>query len=47
MLKVNGKRLWASLMEMAQVGATARGGVRRLALTEEDRLGRNAVQLSD
>jgi N-carbamoyl-L-amino-acid hydrolase len=40
MLKVDGKRLWASLMEMAQVGATARGGVRRLALTEEDRRGR-------
>lgn len=40
MLKVDGKRLWASLMEMAQVGATERGGVRRLALTEEDRRGR-------
>ncbi|CAE6715217.1 Zn-dependent hydrolase [Paraburkholderia domus] len=40
MLKVDGQRLWASLMEMAQVGATARGGVRRLALTEEDRRGR-------
>ncbi len=40
MLKVDGKRLWASLMEMAQVGATARGGVRRLALAEEDRHGR-------
>lgn len=40
MLKVDGKRLWASLMEMARVGATARGGVRRLALTEEDRRGR-------
>ncbi|WP_408523393.1 Zn-dependent hydrolase [Paraburkholderia fungorum] len=40
MLKVDGKRLWASLMEMAQVGATARGGVRRLALSEDDRRGR-------
>ncbi|MGQ7938069.1 Zn-dependent hydrolase [Paraburkholderia sp. D1E] len=40
MLKVDGQRLWASLMEMATLGATARGGVRRLALTEEDRLGR-------
>ncbi|MFM0043423.1 Zn-dependent hydrolase [Paraburkholderia sediminicola] len=40
MLKVDGQRLWASLMEMATIGATARGGVRRLALTEEDRLGR-------
>jgi N-carbamoyl-L-amino-acid hydrolase len=43
MLKVDGKRLWASLMEMAQVGATARGGVRRLALTEEDRRGRELL----
>lgn len=41
MLQVNGPRLWASLMEMAQVGATARGGVRRLALTDEDRRGRD------
>ncbi|WP_144138184.1 Zn-dependent hydrolase [Paraburkholderia sp. BCC1884] len=40
MLKVDARRLWASLMEMAQVGATARGGVRRLALTQEDRRGR-------
>jgi beta-ureidopropionase / N-carbamoyl-L-amino-acid hydrolase len=40
MLKVDGQRLWASLMEMATIGATARGGVRRLALTQEDRLGR-------
>ncbi|SFH66610.1 N-carbamoyl-L-amino-acid hydrolase [Collimonas sp. OK307] len=41
MLQVNGERLWASLMEMAQVGATARGGVRRLALTDEDRRSRD------
>jgi N-carbamoyl-L-amino-acid hydrolase len=27
-------------MEMARIGATSRGGVRRLALTEEDRAGR-------
>ena len=41
MLQVNGPRLWASLMEMAQVGATDKGGVRRLALTDEDRRGRD------
>ncbi|GAC1320210.1 MAG: Zn-dependent hydrolase [Collimonas sp.] len=41
MLQVNGERLWASLMEMAQVGATARGGVRRLALTDDERHGRD------
>ncbi|SAL07851.1 allantoate amidohydrolase [Caballeronia arationis] len=40
MLKIDGKRLWSSLMEMAAVGATAKGGVRRLALTQEDAAGR-------
>jgi beta-ureidopropionase / N-carbamoyl-L-amino-acid hydrolase len=40
LLQVNGERLWASLMEMAKIGATAGGGVRRLALTNEDRRGR-------
>jgi len=39
--KVNGERLWASLMEMAQIGATPAGGVSRLALTELDRQGRD------
>lgn len=38
--RINGERLWASLMEMAEIGATARGGVRRLALTEVDRAAR-------
>lgn len=40
LLHVDGPRLWASLMEMATIGATPRGGVRRLALTDEDKLGR-------
>jgi N-carbamoyl-L-amino-acid hydrolase len=40
MLKSNGERLWASLMAMAEVGATARGGSCRLALSEEDKAGR-------
>jgi N-carbamoyl-L-amino-acid hydrolase len=35
-LKVNGDRLWQSLMEMARIGATAKGGVCRLALTDLD-----------
>lgn len=39
--RVNGQRLWDSLMEMAQIGATAKGGVSRLALTDEDRRGRD------
>ncbi len=38
--RVNGRRLWDSLMEMARIGATPKGGVRRLALTEIDRQGR-------
>ena len=40
MLKINAERLWQSLMDMAQVGATAKGGVRRLALSAEDAAGR-------
>ncbi|MFC3395365.1 Zn-dependent hydrolase [Brenneria rubrifaciens] len=40
MLKVKGERLWNSLMEMAKIGATAAGGNTRLALTEEDKQGR-------
>ena len=36
-LKIDGDRLWNSLMEMAQIGATAKGGVRRLTLTDLDR----------
>jgi beta-ureidopropionase / N-carbamoyl-L-amino-acid hydrolase len=39
--RINGKRLWDSLMEMAEIGATPRGGVRRLTLTEVDRRGRD------
>ncbi len=40
LLQIDGARLWASLMDMAKIGATAGGGVRRLALTDEDRRGR-------
>ncbi len=36
-LTINGSRLWNSLMEMAQIGATKKGGVNRLALTDLDR----------
>ena len=36
-LKIDGDRLWNSLMEMAQIGATEKGGVRRLTLTDLDR----------
>jgi N-carbamoyl-L-amino-acid hydrolase len=34
--QVNGERLWASLMELAQIGATNKGGVCRLAASDLD-----------
>ncbi|MFQ5955568.1 MAG: Zn-dependent hydrolase [Kiloniellales bacterium] len=40
-LRIDGERLWNSLMEMARIGATEKGGVRRLALTDVDRTGRD------
>ena len=39
--RVNGERLWRSLMELARIGATPKGGVKRLALTDTDREGRD------
>jgi len=42
-LRINGDRLWASLMELAAIGATDKGGVCRLALTDLDRQGRDLV----
>jgi beta-ureidopropionase / N-carbamoyl-L-amino-acid hydrolase len=41
MLKINSERLWRSLMELARIGATDKGGVRRLTLTDADRRGRD------
>lgn len=35
-LRIDGKRLWSSLMEMAKIGATPKGGVNRLTLTDLD-----------
>ncbi len=40
-LRVNGERLWQSLMDMAQIGATQKGGCNRQALTDEDKQGRD------
>jgi N-carbamoyl-L-amino-acid hydrolase len=40
-LKVNGDRLWDSLMEMAKIGPGVAGGNCRLALTDFDRQGRD------
>jgi len=42
-LNVRGDRLWQSLMELARIGATAKGGSCRLALTVEDGQGRDLV----
>lgn len=39
--QINADRLWDSLMELAQIGATPKGGVCRLALTDVDKLGRD------
>ena len=40
-LKINGERLWDSLMEMAKIGPGVKGGNRRLTLTDVDREGRD------
>jgi beta-ureidopropionase / N-carbamoyl-L-amino-acid hydrolase len=42
-LRINGQRLWNSLMELARIGATDKGGVKRLALSDLDRQGRDLV----
>ncbi|KWO73900.1 Zn-dependent hydrolase [Burkholderia ubonensis] len=42
-IKVDGKRLWDSLMQMATIGATPKGGVCRLALTDLDKAGRDLI----
>ena len=39
-VRVNGERLWDSLMEMAKIGATPKGGCKRLTLTDLDKQGR-------
>jgi len=36
-LRIDAQRLWNSLMETAQIGATPKGGITRLALTDLDR----------
>lgn len=39
--RIDGTRLWDSLMAMAEIGATPRGGVKRLTLTEVDKAARD------
>ena len=33
-LAINAERLWGEIMETAAIGGTAKGGVRRLTLTD-------------
>ncbi|MCA3635500.1 MAG: Zn-dependent hydrolase [Methylobacterium sp.] len=40
-IRIDGPRLVSTLMDLATIGATPEGGCRRMALSEEDRLGRN------
>ncbi len=40
-LPINSDRLWASLMDMAEIGATEKGGNCRLSLTDLDKQGRD------
>jgi len=39
-VRVNGQRLWDSLMEMGKIGGTPKGGCKRLTLTDLDKQGR-------
>ena len=39
-VRIDGGRLWDSLMEMAKIGATPKGGCKRLTLTDLDKQGR-------
>ncbi len=39
--RVNGERLWQTLMTMAEIGATPKGGCNRQALTDLDKQGRD------
>ena len=36
-VRINGPRLWDALMEMAEIGATPKGGCKRLTLTDLDK----------
>lgn len=40
---ISADRLWSSLMAMAEIGRTPAGGVRRLALSDEDRAARDLL----
>jgi N-carbamoyl-L-amino-acid hydrolase len=40
-LRIDGERLWSSLLRLAEIGRTDRGGCNRQALTDEDRVARD------
>ncbi len=40
-IRIDGARLWESIMGMAKIGATAKGGSHRLTLSDEDKIGRD------
>ncbi len=44
MLRIDGARLWATIEEYGRIGGTARGGVSRLALSDEDRAARDRLR---
>ena len=44
-IRINAERLWDSLMQMAKIGATPKGGVKRLTLTDLDRHSRDLFAL--
>ena len=43
--RISGPRLWDTLMEIAQIGATPKGGVKRISLTETDKAGRTQFRI--
>ena len=43
-LRINGNRLWESLVTLAEIGGTPQGGVSRVALSEEDRRARDLLR---
>jgi N-carbamoyl-L-amino-acid hydrolase len=40
-IRINADRLWSSLMALAEIGSTARGGCNRQALTDDDKAARD------
>ena len=40
-LRINGERLWDGIMQIAEIGATAKGGSHRLTLSDEDKAARD------